>query len=125
MATSTIQTKRTLLWTNPNPTSSMASQLLVNAGADTYSEIEVVYKVVNVYNGYLTAKAPFIAGGHISLFGITGQTGEATGAIYGSVRTINMEDGGKLRAAAAVGLLPSGNEANNNMCIPYKIYGIK
>ena len=114
-----------LLWTNPSPTTSMSSETLVASGADEYDAIEVIYKTAHSYNGYMTETSSFIAGSHITLDVPAGTTGEFTGNIYNACRTISMLSGGELRADPAVGMTSSGTTVNNNMCIPYKIYGIK
>ena len=117
--------RRELLYTNPNPTSAMASQTLVASGADEYDAIEVIYKTAHVYDGYMTEISPFIAGAHITLLAPAGTLGEFAGNIYNAVRTISMATGGVLSADAASGMTSSGTTINNNMCIPYKIYGVK
>lgn len=116
---------RKLLWTNPNPTSAMSSVTIVASGADEYDAIEVVYKTAHIYNGYETALAPFVAGSHITLLAPSGTGGEFSGAIYNAVRTISMGAGGSLMVDDAIGMTSSGTTVNNNMCIPYKVYGIK
>lgn len=125
MATTTIPNKnKTLLWTNPNPTDPMAVTTLVASGANAYATIEVVFKTANVYEGYHTAIAPYVEGGHITLCAPAGSTGEFTGTVVNAVRTISMSNG-KLTADSAATMGVSGVTANNNMCIPYKVYGIK
>lgn len=115
---------KTLLWTNPSPTSAMSAQQLVASGADAYDYIEVVFKTAHVYDGWFTAKAPYVSGTHITLFAPTGSTGEFTGTIMNAVRTISMNNG-VLSADSAGTLNTSGFSTNNNMCIPVYIYGIK
>lgn len=115
-----------LLWTNPNPTSAMSGgTTIVASGADEYDAIEVEYKTAHIYDGYETASAPFVVGAHITLFAPAGTGGEFSGANYNAVRTISMGAGGVLMVDGAVGMTSSGTTANNNMCIPYKVYGIK
>lgn len=115
---------RTLLWTNPSPTSPMSSTTIVASGANVYDEIEVIYKTAHVYDGYQSVRAPFVSGGHITLFAPTGSTGEFTGTAYNAARTISMSTGGVLVADGAVVMDSGGTSTNNNMCIPYKVYGI-
>ena len=115
---------RTLLWTNPSPTSPMSSTTITASGANVYDEIEVIYKTAHVYDGYQSVKAPFVSGAHITLFAPTGSPGGFTGTAYNAVRTISMSTGGVLIADGAVVMDSGGTSTNNNMCIPYKVYGI-
>lgn len=125
MAVSTIPNKgKHLLWTNADPTSDMGVTTLVSSGANDYSFIEVVYKTAHIYNGYQSVSSPYIEGGHITLYAPTGSTGEFAGAIMNASRTIDMSNG-RLSTGSAVTMSTSGTSVNNNMCIPYKIYGIK
>lgn len=115
-----------LLWTNPSPTSAMSGgTTIVASGADEYDAIEVEYKTAHIYDGYETASAPFVVGAHITLFAPAGTGGEFSGANYNAVRTISMGAGGVLMVDGAIGMTSSGTTGNNNMCIPYKVYGIK
>ena len=115
-----------LLWTNPSPTSAMSGgTTIVASGADEYDAIEVEYKTAHIYDGYETASAPFVVGAHITLFAPSGLTGEFTGQSVNAVRTISMGAGGLLMVDGAIGMTSSGTTSNNNMCIPYKVYGIK
>lgn len=115
-----------LLWTNPSPTSAMSGgTTIVASGADKYDAIEVEYKSAHIYDGYETASAPFVSGAHITLFAPAGTTGEFSGANYNAVRTISMGAGGLLMADGAIGMTSSGTTSNNNMCIPYRVYGIQ
>lgn len=116
---------KTLLWTNPSPTSAMGAVTLVPSGADVYDDIEVIYKTAHIYNGYWTSRGPFSAGTYITMSATAGTGGEFSGAIYAGVRTISMFAGGKLQADGAIGMSSSGTVSNNNMCIPVKIYGIR
>ena len=115
-----------LLWTNPSPTSAMSGgTTIVASGADEYDAIEVEYKTAHIYDGYETASAPFVVGAHITLFAPSGLTGEFTGQSVNAVRTISMGAGGLLMVDSAIAMYSGGTSTNNNMCIPYKVYGIK
>lgn len=115
-----------LLWTNPSPTSAMSGgTTIVASGADEYDAIEVEYKTAHIYDGYETASAPFVVGAHITLFAPPGLTGEFTGQSVNAVRTISMGAGGLLMVDSAIAMYSGGTSGNNNMCIPYKVYGIK
>ena len=115
---------KTLLWTNPSPSSVMSQTQIVDSGADGYDYIEVIYKTAHIYNGYLTARAPYISGGHITLLAPSGSNGEFTGSIVNAIRTITMSDG-KLIADSGGTFNTSGFSSNNNMCIPVKVFGVK
>ena len=115
-----------LLWSNANPTSAMSGgTTIVASGADEYDAIEVIYKTAHIYDGYETALSPFVAGAHITLLAPSGTGGEFSGAIYNAVRTISMGAGGVLMVDQAVGMNSTTTVTNNNMCIPYRVYGIK
>lgn len=103
----------------------MSATTVMNSGADAYSSIEVVYKTAHIYNGFQTTKAPFIAGGHITLHAPAGAGGEFSGVIANAIRTVSMHASGALTVDDAVLMTPSGTTTNSNMCIPYKIYGYK
>ena len=126
MAVSKMPSKgsKTLLWTNPNPNAPMSATHLVESGADAYASIEVIYKTAYVYNGYQSVSSPYVENGHITLNAPTGSTGEFSGTVMNAVRTITMSNG-RLTADSALTMGVSGTSTNNNMCIPYKIYGIK
>lgn len=114
-----------LLYINSSPTNPMTGNItLVTAGANEYAYLEVIYKTAHVYNGYQSVSSQYIEGGHITLNAPTGSTGEFSGTVMNAVRTITMSNG-KLTADAAVTMGTGGVATNDNMCIPYKIYGIK
>lgn len=112
MATSTLQAEKTLLWTNPNPTSAFASQSVRIDGLSNYSLILIIPRYSS--NGSNGNIAPIITeAGDNGLFVCPYGTGHATRRFEVYTGSISFAD------AAVTG------GTDNTMLIPYYIYGIK
>ena len=123
MATSTIKARRTLLWTNPNPTSGFASQTItLNKTYDEY-EIEYIGYVAN--NDYRKTIIFSTTKGILDF--ITGSTGDMSGSIFFFKRLIEKASNGIL-----IGNVYSAGDNTawsrytaDTGCVPYRIYGIE
>ena len=108
--------RRTLLWTNPSPTSPFAAQT-VSLDLRDYVAVEVEAKTGASIDQYTTHKFDVGGGGLITNFQLNDtwymrqMTANSTGIIFANGRYCYMSNG--------------GNGVLDAVCIPTKIYGIK
>lgn len=124
MATGTIPMNHsTLLWTNPNPTSSFAAQT-IDVSCEGFAALVIQYYAYAGNSGVSDAVISLdSAHSHFAFAIATPATGAAT--VYGRSFTpygtagIVVTDGVKKE-------MPNGSRATDNAAfVPYKIYGIK
>ena len=116
---------RTLLWENPNTTSTFTPQDVLTQDLTEYDEIEVFGMNYTTY-GSIMPSVRIPRGGHGNMIGLAGSSGDATGTGYLVARGVRFNDD-KVTIYEAKGVSAnSGNwtVGNNNM-IPYRVYGIK
>lgn len=116
MATSKIQTKRDLLWTNPSPTSSFGART-ISLDLSAYSYVEIEYNIWTNIQHYETTGA-ITKGRTIRM---------AMYSDYAWYRTAQTSNSG-VTFGEAKGYTSYGSSStvdNINALIPYKIWGIK
>lgn len=115
MATSMIQAERTLLWTNPSPTSSFGAQT-VSLDLSHYDSIEIEYVMQAQYQVSISAHAS--VGVSAYLFGAAG--GNYARQI--TITTTGVQFAAGIYYAAYGG---GGATTSNTVLVPIRIYGIK
>lgn len=107
---------RKLLWTNPSPAAAFAAQT-ISLDLSEYDEVEIVCRPYATQATYFATRG--IVNGDSVIYSQTGYGNPVR--IYGTQRAFT---------ATSTGITFSGGldfaaAADNNYCIPYKIYGIK
>ena len=108
----------TLLWTNPNPTSSFSAQT-ISLDLSKYDQVEIVFKQTAGSTALLTTKS------------MVGMNGKMLAYGYSDARELDARayevttSGIKFNAGYWILVSDSTGTANANYCTPYKIYGIK
>ena len=118
MAESAIQTKRTLLWINPSPTSSFAAQV-ISLDLSNFDEVEIVTK----HNADTTNQAV------MQKFAISDGGGVITSFQMNDtwyMRRVTLSSSGVTFAEGRYCYMANGqNGALNGTCIPVRIYGLR
>jgi hypothetical protein len=108
-----------ILWTNPNPTSSMAGNTEINLSSSDYDVLEVFYKVRHINEPVSSTKT--LKGYSIGLCG----GGYYADGIATYTRTIGRTDDTHFNSGEAFGVNKSSDFTNNDMLIPIYIVGYK
>ena len=119
MATSTIQAERTLLWTNPNPTSNFSPQTITVQDMSPYSYIcfEVGDTSSLCVNRVISERGKTTSIGYLGKSSGNGPHLMVREVTYVSNKSLSFSDGAMLWAP--------GEISNNDVAIPQKIYGLK
>lgn len=114
---------KTLLWTNPSPTSSFAPQTL-NMDLTDYDEVEVSFLNTTSYR-YLVPSVKCPIGEKAMVNGIFGGSAVEAGVLFGFGRVFNVYSD-RIDFGNAAGCASGSTFAiRNEMGVPQKIYGIK
>lgn len=115
--------KRTLLWTNGNPTATFSTQTISLSLSD-YDSVEVVYKLHQGQQVNLTPQRAYKGEKTITV-AASGVSGYFLGAFASIAREMQMSATGVIFGSASI-VLGTGSWATDDRgLIPYKIYGIK
>lgn len=115
--------RRTLLWTNPSPTSDFGTQP-ISLDASAYDELEIYYTDYKAHNDIMPALRVSVgqAGSMNAFFG--GSTYDS-GVVFVANRRFAVTST-YVSFGNGNGSIPNnGWSTRNDMCIPQKIYGIK
>ena len=114
-----------LLWENSDPFNTQVTQMGVTVeNSNLYQFYEVYYIVDNVNEGYIKStrfKNDTRTGGILESVGGTSST--YGGNLCGYLRAIYITETG-ITIGNAIVMTTSGTIMNNNLCVPYYIYGI-
>ena len=110
---------KTLLWTNPSPTSQFAPQT-ISIDLSDYNEVEIEFKHASVSDSYLYQKAR-VGSADVGLFYMSVKSG-ASPEYEGRPLTV-ASDGITFEAGARY--YGSTMYTDNIRCIPTRIYGLK
>ena len=108
----------TLLWTNPNPTSSFSAQT-ISLDLSKYDMVEIVFKQYAINPFFSTNKTEVGKGGRLFTYGYE-DAKELDGRSY-TVSTTGIS----FRTGYSAMISASSGTATDGQCVPYKIYGIK
>ena len=120
--------KRTLLWTNPNPSAAFPSQTLTfNERYDAY---EIHFSTYTGRDEYKITQMEVLTGSTTALHGHVGSGGEVSGTLWTARRSVwrSPDDDKNLVFGAPYNVSGTGNwgqYTSNLACVPMKIYGIK
>ena len=108
----------TLLWTNPNPTSSFSAQT-ISLDLSKYDMVEVVFKQYASNPFFSTSKTEVGKSGKLFSYGYE-DVREMDGRSYKVSTT-----GVSFQVGYSAMISASSGTAADGQCVPYKIYGIK
>lgn len=114
MATSKIQAKKTLLWTNPAPTSSFSAQTISSIDFSGYDEVEIEF-IFNAADTTVRLFNKIQVGSKGMLFAVRAQP------FYTQYREVTINSNSVVFDNCVLGTGATYNDHD----IPYKIYGIK
>lgn len=123
MGKSTLKADRTLLWTNPSPTSSFAEQT-VSLNLSSYKAVYIVYKLFANQQYNVTGQIVYLNDQTITI-SASGSAGFFSGALTLMARVASMASTGVHFSAGSLGSVSTNWAVDNRPIIPWKIYGIK
>lgn len=112
-----------LLWTNQSPTSAFAEQT-INLDLSDFDAVEVVYKLYISQQYDVTGQLTYMSDQTVTV-AASGTAGFFSGTDAPMARTSSMSSNGVHFSAGSLCGGSSSWSVNNNVLIPYKIYGIK
>lgn len=112
-----------LLWINPNPTTAFNAQT-ISLDLSNYDAVEVVYKLYTTQQYDVTGQITYQSNQSVTV-SASGTGGFFSGADAPMARTSSMSSNGVHFSAGSLCGGSSTWAVNNNVLIPYKIYGIK